>query len=235
MSDIHALSGAYAVDALDEHERELFERHLTGCADCHAEVLSLREAAATLAETSAGSPPAALRESVLSAISTVRPLPPVSTPSAPRSRRRLPALVAAAAAVVALLGSAVLVTQPWDDETSQTQVSAADVVNAPDARQVQRRFDGATATVYHSASLGRAAVVFDDLPPAPPGRVYELWLQQDGVMVPAGLVDGHGDQEILLTGDATAATAAGISLEPDGGSEEPTLPAKAILPFEQAA
>ena len=33
MSDIHALSGAYAVDALDELERVGFERHLAGCAD----------------------------------------------------------------------------------------------------------------------------------------------------------------------------------------------------------
>src|SRR5918997_984458 len=51
MSDIHALSGAYAVDALDDVERAGFERHLTGCAACRAEVPSLREAAAALTVT----------------------------------------------------------------------------------------------------------------------------------------------------------------------------------------
>ena len=32
MSEIHALSGAYAVDALDDIERAQFERHLATCA-----------------------------------------------------------------------------------------------------------------------------------------------------------------------------------------------------------
>ena len=34
MSDIHALVGAYAVDALDDVERAAFERHLAECAAC---------------------------------------------------------------------------------------------------------------------------------------------------------------------------------------------------------
>ena len=56
MSDIHALSGAYAIDALDDVERARFERHLAECADCRAEVASLREAAALLPETAADRP-----------------------------------------------------------------------------------------------------------------------------------------------------------------------------------
>src|SRR5205085_621429 len=75
-SDIHALSGAYAVDALDGDERAQFEEHLAGCADCRSEVESLREAAALLAETTATTPPAGLRDKLLSGITTLRPLPP---------------------------------------------------------------------------------------------------------------------------------------------------------------
>ena len=56
MSDIHALSGAYAVDALDDIERAKFERHLADCAACSSEVDSLREAAALLAETTTTAP-----------------------------------------------------------------------------------------------------------------------------------------------------------------------------------
>ena len=36
--DIHALSGAYAVDAVDDLERAMFERHLAQCGTCRAEV-----------------------------------------------------------------------------------------------------------------------------------------------------------------------------------------------------
>ena len=75
--DIHALSGAYAVDALDDGERTQFERHLAECPDCRSEVDSLREAAALLAETTATTPSAELRDRVLADIVNVRPLPPV--------------------------------------------------------------------------------------------------------------------------------------------------------------
>ena len=51
MSDIHALSGAYAVDALDDDERELFEQHLAVCPECRAEVRSFGETAALIAGT----------------------------------------------------------------------------------------------------------------------------------------------------------------------------------------
>ncbi|MFC6343639.1 zf-HC2 domain-containing protein, partial [Nocardioides hankookensis] len=47
-NDIHALVGAYAVDAVDDLERAAFERHLAECADCRDEVASLREAAGLL-------------------------------------------------------------------------------------------------------------------------------------------------------------------------------------------
>ena len=82
MSEIHALSGAYAVDALDPAERMLFEQHLATCPDCRAEVASLREAAATLPETTLAEPPPGLRERLLADIATVRPLPPVVEPTA---------------------------------------------------------------------------------------------------------------------------------------------------------
>src|SRR3954469_25184659 len=95
MSDIHALSGAYAVDALDDLERVAFERHLAECAECRAEVDGLREVAATLAETTAVAPPAALHHPVLSAAATVRPLPP-EAPAAPHRPRRRTYLLAAA-------------------------------------------------------------------------------------------------------------------------------------------
>lgn len=228
MSDIHALSGAYVVDALDDHERALFERHLAECGDCTLEVASLREAAATLADVPATAPPASLRASVLSGISTVRPLPPQVAESSPR-RGWAPLLLAAAVAVV--FGTGVVVAQPWED--SPNGVTLADrVIAAADATKSTVKIDGATATVYRSASLGRAALVTDDLPDAPDGKVYELWLQKRGVMVPAGLLEDGGDQEFLLVGDAADASAVGMTLEPDGGSSEPTLPTVAVFPLE---
>lgn len=87
MNDIHALSGAYAVDALDDIERAYFARHLEQCSECQGEVAGLRAAAAMLSETTAVAPPAAMRDRVLADIRSVRPLPPLSAPlSAPESQ-----------------------------------------------------------------------------------------------------------------------------------------------------
>ena len=74
-ADIHALSGAYAVDAVDDIERAEFERHLATCADCREEVASFR-ATATHSTLMSETPPERLREQVMRDIAKVRPLPP---------------------------------------------------------------------------------------------------------------------------------------------------------------
>ena len=75
--DLHHLSGAYAVDALDDAERASFEQHLAACADCRAEVAELSATAHSLGALTEATPPASLRSSVLSGIARVRPLPPL--------------------------------------------------------------------------------------------------------------------------------------------------------------
>ena len=243
---IHALSGAYAVDALDDLERARFEAHLSGCADCRAEVQGLREAAALLTETIPVTPPPALRERLLDDISRVRPLPPeVPQQTGPRpaptaggaGRRRWVRVLAAAAAVLAVVGIGTLATRPWDHGTQQAPISVADrVLRAPDAQRVAARFPGgARATLVRSVSLGRAVLVTRDMPPAPGGKVYELWLQnRAGTMEPAGLMPQGRDETVVLDGDAATATAAGITVEPAGGSARPTTAPIALFDFSKA-
>jgi anti-sigma-K factor RskA len=235
MIEIHALSGAYAVDALDDIERAQFERHLAECAECRAEVASLRSTAGLLAETTTTTPPPALRERVLADIATVRPLPPAVGTASPRRRPRL-APLAAAAALIAAVGTGVVVTQPWVDEPSQSQLSAVDqVLRAADAERYTKAVDGSEATLVRSRSLNQAVLVTKNMEPPPKGKVYELWLDHEGVgMVPAGLMTQGGEQRILLEGDPATATGAGITVEPAGGSEEPTLPPVTLFAFERA-
>ncbi len=237
MIDIHALSGAYAVDALDDLERAQFERHLAECGDCRAEVASLREAGAMLAASSAVAPPPELRDRVLTGITTVRPLPPRVPEANPRRWFRPAALVAAAAAVIAV-GAGVVVTEPWADETSQAPaLSAVDqVLQAEDAEKYTQKFpDGSEATLTRSKSLNRAVLVTSDMAPPPEGKVYQLWLDHEGIgMVPAGLMPREEDAVVLLEGDPATATGAGITVEPAGGSPKPTSDPVALIAFEDA-
>ena len=236
MSDIHALSGAYAIDALDDVERARFQRHLDECPECRAEVESFREAAALLPETTLAAPPPSLRDRVLADIATVRPLPPVVAAPPARRRFRPALLVAAAAAVLAVGGTAVV--QPWsDDPVSQVPVSDVDrVLQAADAEQYERTFpDGSRAVLTRSPSLHKAVIETHDMDLPPDGKVYELWLQHGDEMRPAGLMPLQGDTVMMLEGDAADAVGAGITIEPAGGSptEEPTGETVALIPFEK--
>ncbi|MEJ7795232.1 MAG: anti-sigma factor [Nocardioides sp.] len=242
MSDIHALVGAYAVDALDDVERAAFERHLAECPDCQAEVAGLREAAAMIGAAVAAEPPAGLRDRVLADIATVRPLPPpldrptVLSITGGRTRFRPRALVAAAAAVIAL-GAGAAVVQPWDDDTSQRDLTASEqVLAAADAQTFTDEVDGGgKATIVRSSSRNQAVLVASALPDAPEGSVYELWLIHDGDMVSAGLMSG-GDHELWLEGDPATATGFGITVEPEGGSDtgEPTKQPITTIQFQTA-
>jgi anti-sigma-K factor RskA len=236
-SDIHALSGAYAVDALDDIERTEFESHLAECAECRAEVTSLRETAALLAEAESATPPASLREGVLTMIGRVRPLPP-ETPSQPETtgptaarRRWRPQLLAAAAAVV-LLAAGVVAWQPWQDHRTTL---AEQILQAPDAVTVTEKLPGAgELTLVRSASLGRAVLVGHDVPAPPKGKTYQMWLQQPGEdMVTAGLMP-DAEEPTVLTGDAATATAAAVSVEPGTGSKHPTSQPIAVFPLTAA-
>lgn len=268
-TSIHALSGAYVVDALDDDERAGFEAHLPGCRDCQVEVAELRRAASELAHEVAEEPPAALRVVALSAISAVRPLPPETSSQPPvaqvraaapqhrttpavddapvagdgvvvplRRRRRRLANLAVAAAILGVVGVGA-VTEPWasNPSTPSQNLSAADrVLSAEDAEEVTQRFpDGSSATVTRSVSEGRAVLTTKKMAAPPEGKAFEMWLRIDGRMAPAGLMTKGGNQTFVLTGDGAAATAVGITVEPEGGSAAPTGDPIAMMEFEGTA
>lgn len=233
--EIHALAGAYAVDALDDLERVRFEAHLAVCAECRAEVESLQDATLMLSAMTEVAPSAALRDAILADIKKVRPIPPVVAQIEKRRPRRWTNLVAAAA-VLGVLGGSAVVAEQLRDDTSERDISVADrVVTAPDAEHVNVSFkSGASATVYRSASMNRAALVARDMGAAPSGHVYQLWLLKDGLMVNAGTM--HGGEALstqLLEGPLDDATGVGITVEPGKGSQSPTTEPIAVFEFEQ--
>lgn len=234
MNDVHALSGAYAVDALDDIERAHFERHLNGCDECRHEVDSLRAGAAMLAELEPVGPSPALRSRILAEVATVRPLPPHVVEVRPR-RRRFPSLVAAAAAVVAVgVGGGIVYDRVSDDTPPEVSFTATErVLEAPDAeRYVQRFDDGSRAIVYRSVDLGQAVIVTQGMADPGEGKVYELWLERDGEMIAAGFMPDGPDNTVLLSGDAATADGVGITVEPEGGSTEPNLDSAVVLSFD---
>lgn len=240
-SDVHKLTGAYAVDAVDDLERARFEQHLAECEDCRAEVAELRETAALLAESTAVAPPAALRASVLAGISQIRPLPPEVPVLAPRSapehrsgrRAWTPFLVAAALALVAGVGA--LIVQPWGGDDVPRLTAAEQVLQAPDAEEVVVDLgEAGRATVTRSKSHDRAVITTEDMVAAPDGKDYELWFIDGDTFTSAGLMPDVADQTVVLDGSASDAAAVGITVEPDGGSKQPTSDPLAVFDLTEA-
>jgi anti-sigma-K factor RskA len=102
--DLHDLTAAYALDALDEDERRAFEEHLGDCDDCRAELATLGETVGALALASEGPVPAAdLRDRIVSAARAEQPKVVAMRPR----RTRIYAAVAVAAAAALAIGLSV--------------------------------------------------------------------------------------------------------------------------------
>ncbi|MFB7052687.1 anti-sigma factor [Streptomyces vinaceus] len=233
-SDIHVLAGAYALDALDPAEREEFAAHLTGCDACRQDVADFQATAARLASFAAHPAPAPMKQRTLAAVDHVRQLPP-RVPSATTlslrgalRRKALPvALAASLAAAASFAGLAA-----WQNQEnrqleqrarqSETRLDAVSgVLAAPDARTVHGRAgNGALASVVASDRQNRAVFTATGLPAPAAGRTYQLWLAHDGTMRPAGFIGQDGT--VLLEGDPADASAVGLTVEPAGGSPQPT-------------
>ncbi len=256
--DIHGLSGAYAVDAVDDVERARFEAHMAHCSQCRGEVTSLNAAASTLTSITFATPPPSLRASVLRDIASVRPLPPRMTPEqapaappseAPPSAPPTPAAPAslesrradrarrvplrqwlAGVAAAAVLATGGLVWHPWSADTSTVQLTATQqVLQAKDAQRFEAKLGNATVSIVRSTTLKKAVILTANLPATPQGKVYELWLKQGQAMVKAGLLPSGPSNTVLLKGDAATAAGVGITVEPAGGSDTPTLPPVALI------
>ncbi|MBN3932537.1 anti-sigma factor [Streptomyces verrucosisporus] len=259
VADLHTLTGAYAVDALDGPEREDFERHLAVCAPCRDEVRELTATAARLGPAASAAPPPGMREEVLRRVATVRQEPPRARPPAgfpgspvspastvggagrPRRRTRL-VLAACLASAVALGGVAAWQYDRARDarqSAEQAQRRADELTGllaAPDARIAAGELPGGgSATVVVSRSRDRAAFLAARLPEPPAGKVYQLWFDDEGAMRPAGVVDASGGRAaVMMDGPVAGADGMGVTVEPEGGSAQPTSEPLAVMEFPAA-
>ncbi|WP_405060058.1 anti-sigma factor [Kribbella sp. NBC_01505] len=222
--DAHALAGPYVLNALPDKERIEFELHLQSCPYCTTEVGELRDAAARLAAGFTTKPPRRLKPAVLTLTAQTRQLR--NGDHARTARGRLRSLLALAAAVVAIAASGAVVVSSQrarvSADATNDQVSA--VLSEPDARTLSSSVTGGgRATIVASAHRDAAVVILRELRALPTGSTYELWmLDASGKARPVGTA--AADQLKIITGGIADAAAFSLSVEPTGGSPEPTLP-----------
>ena len=230
-ADVHALAGAYALDALPDDERAFFERHLAQCDACRQEVDELTETAAFLGTAVAQDPPPELRARILAAADVTRQLPPAPEtvvaghPSWWQSaRQRVLVPVAACLALVVVALTAVTLNTTRELDRTQAQTAALmSVLRAEDLQTAD--LDGTVpARFMFSASQDQGVLMANDIAAPGADKTYELWLIHNGTPVPAGLFDPdeHGTAVASVDGVVRGAELVAVTIEPAGGSPKPT-------------
>ena len=114
-------------------------------------------------------------------------------------------------------------------ELSTELAQINDVLRLPQHKVIYLAGQGpspeATARVYWDIQ-GRRWVISANLPPAPLGKIYQLWFVTSSAKLSAGLIkpdkSGHGFAVLAFPPTMTRVQKTAITLEPDGGSPQPT-------------
>ncbi len=236
--DIHALAGAYALDAVDDLERAAFDRHLADCDACAVEVAELREAASRLADPTWSVPPPALRDTVMSSIARTRQAGPAvprieRDPAAAVSRWRRFTAGAAAACILAV--GAAAATWAVQEQRVRDQQAAAQAAQAQAARMsailsapdVQSRTvplsGGGRVTMTMSPSHNAGVVTVSAASPPAGDHAFQLWLVRDGgEPVPAPVLPAGAASGAVVVQGLAGHEGLGVTEEVAGGAQVPS-------------
>ena len=235
----------YALGVLPAAEAAKVRAHIASCRRCAEEYAGLKSAAALVglsAETAGNAencPSTLLKPRIMATVRATKTAAPMRAPAPAARMPAWPAyLVAAACVVIAIVSSMWNVAlvgqlrQSQQDVALVSQRSDALARALEDQRTTLSDLMGSDAKRY-TASNGevvmrgnRAYIAMHDLPQPPRGKVYQAWMLPKGAtkMVPSStfMPDAHGVAIVTLPPDTHAMTAVAVSVEPDGGSKQPT-------------
>lgn len=225
-------AGAYVLRALSDPERVAFAEHLQSCAICRTEVEELQVVADQLPMAAPQLvPPPDMRRRIMSIVESEAALlraagPEADVPVPARDQRptRLrdrvwwpslsvaPGFAAALATVLLLVG-----------------VGAGVLLSGEDGPGPVRTLQAAEAPQGTRASIalqdGRATLVVRDMPAAPTGRVYQVWLRRGDTPEPTHTlftVPRDGRAEVKIDEGVDGVQEILVTAEPSGGSTIPT-------------
>ena len=170
---------------------------------------------------------------------------PVHAPQTVAERRaasrwftRPVSILIAAAAAIALFFGGTLVGQNINGTNNnnfaaQQATALAQINAAPDAqRATTTTATGQPATLVWSGELGQSALLVENLPELPKDEAYQLWYINGAGAVSAGTFTSSGNGTVwrVLDGTMKAGDTVGVTVEPAGGSKQPTT--KPILAIQ---
>jgi anti-sigma-K factor RskA len=227
---IEDLLPAYALGSLDREELEAVQKHLRNCASCRSALTKYEEVVGELGlALPPGKPPPGLKEQVLANLKSKPGFRLRSAAEWLGRTRSFPnaAVVWAAAGVLVvafLIAFNVLVwlrlqhmqSAPGHLRSQMVELNATP--SAPAARGV---------VIYHSGESA-AALIVEDLPALSYEQQYQLWLIGDNERTSGGVFSvspqGYATLKVSTAIPIDSYQAFGVTVEPAGGSTDPTGP-----------
>jgi anti-sigma-K factor RskA len=243
------LAAAYALGALAPDEARRFEAFLAGSPEAQREVAEYREVATLLALGGEAAPSPDLRQRVLDRVATTKgvPLRPA------RGRGPAALWVALAASLIAVVGLGLNLRaaqgelRDLRDLLSDTQGRLAareatlNAIFEPGVQMYQLTASGNPEPgmqLFYDRQRERVIIHGFRLPQVPEHRAYQLWFIRDGKPVPSVTfkpeADGHARVEQIPVPAGGDVSAAAVTVEPESGSTQPTMPIFLVGPLKRS-
>jgi anti-sigma-K factor RskA len=243
------LAAAYALGALAPDEARRFEAFLAGSPEAQREVAEYREVAALLALGGEAAPSPDLRQRVLDRVAAAKGVALGPT------RGRGPALlwVALAATLIAVAGLGLNLRaaqgelRDLRDLLSDTQGRLAareatlNAIFEPGVQMYQLTASGNPEPgmqLFYDRQRERVIIHGFRLPQVPENSAYQLWFIRDGKPVPSVTfkpeADGHARVEQIPVPTGGDVSAAAVTVEPESGSTQPTMPIFLVGPLKRS-
>ncbi len=212
--------GAWALGIAEDPERSEIAAHLAReCPECVAGVRSAMATTAAMSRAIAGAEPSKqLRKRVIGMVAP-----------APRPVFVFLPWVASALLAIALLSVAITGRKPNSappDQDTTKLAQALSILNDPVAKDVTFGDPAARGRVF--VSPNGVVLIAAHLPKLEANRTFELWvLPATGNPVPAGTFHGEtisnsSSAVYVYQGSTANAAAVAVTIEPEGGSPQPT-------------
>jgi anti-sigma-K factor RskA len=248
MTNDHPLDSipAFVLGVLDSEEARAIAQHIAVCANCHAEAASFRKSIAADSTHPDSQPRSHVKQRLMERISvdTQRPIQ--------RHNRLAQRRLIAVALVGATMLASMLLALFWFREATPTarshdrllrereialiqgHVPADDRLVALLAAPQTMAYDlspGSPASSAHAALYVQpgdpwVALLVRDLPPAPTGATYQIWVANDDGLVSLGVFAARSDgtTEVLALAPAQIETYTDmmVTVEPHGGAATPS-------------
>ncbi|MFL5517229.1 MAG: anti-sigma factor domain-containing protein [Gemmatimonadales bacterium] len=243
------LAAAYALGALAPDEASRFEAFLAGSPEAQREVAEYREVAALLALGGEAVPSPDLRQRVLARVAATKSVPLRPT----RGRGPTALWVALAASLIAVAGLGLNLRaargelRDLRDLLSDTQGRLAareatlNAIFEPGVQMYQLTASGNPEPgmqLFYDRQRERVIIHGFRLPQVPENRAYQLWFIRDGKPVPSVTfkpeADGHARVEQIPVPAGGDVSAAAVTVEPESGSAQPTMPIFLVGPLKRS-